>query len=151
MFPSMLSSKRYTEISMIPSIIIVKVHGNFHVPFLIIFAKVNRNFLVPLHVIFVKGTWKFPYSFPFYLFFNFQETFFSSNVPNILVIKCVEHNLRKSKVTRKKNSEYLTGAPNDSFLLVHWKHFLGDTEYFLFPSHFGFRKCCVSLFLRKIA
>ena len=61
---------------MVTSIIIVKVHGNFHVPFLIIFAKVNRNFLVPLHVIFVKGTWKFPYSFPFYFFFNFQETFF---------------------------------------------------------------------------
>ena len=72
----MLSPKRYTEISMITSIIIVKVHGNFHVPFLIIFAKVNRNFLVPLHVIFVKGTWKFPYSFPFYLFFNFSGDVF---------------------------------------------------------------------------
>ena len=131
MFPSMLSSKRYTEISMIPSIIIVKVHGNFHVPFLIIFAKVNRNFLVPLHVIFVKGTWKFPYSFPFYLFFNFQETFFSSNVPNILVIKCVEHNLRKSKVTRKKNSEYLTGPPNDGFLLNELKTLFGLSRVFL--------------------
>ena len=87
---------------MITSIIIVKVHGNFHVPFLIIFAKVNRNFLVPLHVIFVKGTWKFPYSFPFYFFLIFRRRFFSTNVPNILVIKCVEHNLRKSKVTRKK-------------------------------------------------
>ena len=104
---------------MFPLIISVMVHGNFHVPFLVIFAKVNRNFPVPLHVIFVKGTWKFPYSFPFYLFFNFQETFFFSNVPNILVIKCVQHNLRKSKVTRKKNSEYLTGAPNEGFHLVH--------------------------------
>ena len=60
----------------------------------------------------------------FIFFLIFRARFFS-NVPNILVIKCVEHNFRKSKATRKKNSEYLTGAPSDGFLQVHWKHFLG--------------------------
>ena len=62
---------------------------------------------------------------------KFSDVFFFSNVPNILVIKCVEHNLRKSQVTRKKNSEYLRGTPNDGFLLNALKTLFGLSRVLL--------------------
>ena len=61
---------------------------------------------------------------------KFSDVFFS-NVPNILVIKCLEHNLRKSQVTRKKNSEYLIGTANDGFLLNALKTFFGLSRVLL--------------------
>ena len=38
---------------------------------------------------------------------KFSGDAFCSNIPNILVKKCEEHNFRKLQVTKQKNSEYL--------------------------------------------